>query len=39
MENYEVNFEEMEELEDTELPAGCGFGCICSWDAHRYEKQ
>jgi hypothetical protein len=31
MENYEINFEELEDLEDLELPAGgSGFGCTCS---------
>ena len=29
MENYEIDFEEIEELEETELPEGCGFGCNC----------
>ena len=29
MENYEINFEEIEELETVETPAGCGFGCDC----------
>ena len=29
MENYEINFEEIEELEDMEIPAGSGFGCDC----------
>lgn len=31
MENYEINFEELEDLEDLELPAGgSGFGCNCA---------
>lgn len=31
MENYEINFEEIEELEEMELPAGgSGFGCTCA---------
>ncbi len=30
MEKYEVNFEEIKELEEMELPAGgSGFGCNC----------
>lgn len=30
MENYEIDFEEIEELEETEQPeGGCGFGCNC----------
>ena len=29
MENYEINFEEIEELENVETPAGTGFGCDC----------
>lgn len=33
MENYEIYFEDLEEFEETEIPAGCGFGCICSWEA------
>ena len=30
MEEYEIKLDEIEELEEAELPAGCGFGCICS---------
>lgn len=31
MEDYEINFEELENLEDLELPAGgSGFGCNCT---------
>lgn len=31
MEKFEINFDEIEELENIELPAGgSGFGCTCS---------
>ncbi len=30
MENYEINFEEIEQLEEVETPAGTGFGCDCN---------
>ena len=31
MEQYEGDFEEIEELEDVEMPAGgSGFGCTCA---------
>lgn len=31
MEAYEINFEDIKELEGLELPAGgSGFGCTCS---------
>ena len=29
MENYEILFSEIEELENVEIPAGSGFGCNC----------
>ena len=38
MENYEINFEEIEELEDMEIPAGSGFGCNCGSGASLAKK-
>lgn len=38
MERFEINLDEINELEDIELPAGgSGFGCTCSGAA--VEKQ
>lgn len=34
MENFEINFDEIEELEEMEIPAGgSGFGCDCGGGA------
>ena len=40
MENYEINFEDIEELEDLEIPAGgSGFGCDCGGGKATVAKE